>query len=863
MTKIQLKNQNTNLRVEQKSPKLKLTKQNNKVKVAQKTPKIKLTKESTTLRIKQNTPKFNIKEIKPADIRLKRVGERGLKGDDGDDGEYPLVIQPDTPVVEDQDKIWVDTDDNTSLYLPEGGTTGQVLAKTSDDNFQAGWVDQTGGGGGAVDSVNDQTGVVQLDAEDIPFDDSAVDPGTGISGDNMQDIALSIINASLVLGETDTTAYRGDRGKTAYDHSQVTTGNPHSVTKTEVGLSDVPNVDATDRANHTGTQTASTISDFQSNVTSNTEVTANTTARHTHSNQALLDTYDQTNTDIIDAISKAHDPVDISGKQDTLVSGTNIKTINGSQVLGSGDIPIVIPDPAYYQYIYNSSGSQAGNRFNNWADLITAIDGREAVIQFQQNEVLPVGNWNIDYTTWKGNGQNPDGGGLVIEFPEGCYIDSALNWQNQNGLNLYSSATTHPTYTMSVAHVIGFDRTAIYTDDIEFIKVTANGLVAIQCANGFGLYNEPAENLGNYEVFNVDSTPYGTVVVTTENGISPTIQNNTIRSVTPIVYGWLKQTSEATAEFATQANVAEFSVNFNGEPGGFGGSLFANAAVVGFPQGQPEGITSTNVKSALAEVQSNIVYSEYIYDSTATQSKNVYSNWQDLIDTINANGNPYSRITFNQPETLPAGTYNMDNVALKGNGKSPQPGGDGALVTLSDGFKISSWRNARIEGSFGLLSASSDYVMELTDEFIMEVVNQSIIASAGQPVFAFMADDLTFTLKLQLNGNIYGSSVGLNEVIDFQNFDSQVTALVGDTASSVGSDTIKGTNGVYLRVVSSSSTAFDFLSNTQTNFSGTITEFIAPQGFNIGYDNATSGLTSTNVQGAIDELKTLIDGYHP
>ena len=37
------------------------------------------------------------------------------------------------------------------------------------------------------------------------------------------------------LGETSATAYRGDRGKTAYDHSQVTTGNPHSVTASDVG----------------------------------------------------------------------------------------------------------------------------------------------------------------------------------------------------------------------------------------------------------------------------------------------------------------------------------------------------------------------------------------------------------------------------------------------------------------------------------------------------------------------------------------------------------------------------------------------------------------------------------------------------
>ena len=50
------------------------------------------------------------------------------------------------------------------------------------------------------------------------------------------------ISPSLALGETSSTAYRGDRGKIAYDHSQKTSGNPHNVTKSDVGLSNVPNV---------------------------------------------------------------------------------------------------------------------------------------------------------------------------------------------------------------------------------------------------------------------------------------------------------------------------------------------------------------------------------------------------------------------------------------------------------------------------------------------------------------------------------------------------------------------------------------------------------------------------------------------
>lgn len=56
------------------------------------------------------------------------------------------------------------------------------------------------------------------------------------------------ISSSLALGETSSTAYRGDRGKIAYDHSQKTSGNPHKVTKSDVGLGNVPNVTTNNQA---------------------------------------------------------------------------------------------------------------------------------------------------------------------------------------------------------------------------------------------------------------------------------------------------------------------------------------------------------------------------------------------------------------------------------------------------------------------------------------------------------------------------------------------------------------------------------------------------------------------------------------
>lgn len=55
------------------------------------------------------------------------------------------------------------------------------------------------------------------------------------------------ISQSIALGETSSTAYRGDRGKVAYDHAQKTSGNPHNVTKNDVGLGNVPNVATNDQ----------------------------------------------------------------------------------------------------------------------------------------------------------------------------------------------------------------------------------------------------------------------------------------------------------------------------------------------------------------------------------------------------------------------------------------------------------------------------------------------------------------------------------------------------------------------------------------------------------------------------------------
>lgn len=79
----------------------------------------------------------------------------------------------------------------------------------------------------------------------VEYASASAFPGTGESGKIYVALDTNLtyrwggseyveISPSVALGETSSTAYRGDRGKTAYDHSQVT-GNPHGTTAADVG----------------------------------------------------------------------------------------------------------------------------------------------------------------------------------------------------------------------------------------------------------------------------------------------------------------------------------------------------------------------------------------------------------------------------------------------------------------------------------------------------------------------------------------------------------------------------------------------------------------------------------------------------
>jgi len=96
------------------------------------------------------------------------------------------------------------------------------------------------------------------------------------------------ISKSIALGETSSTAYRGDRGKTAYDHSLLTSGNPHGVTKSDVGLGNVDNTSDINKPVSTAQQTALDLKANQTSI-SNIDNTSDANKPVSTATQTALD----------------------------------------------------------------------------------------------------------------------------------------------------------------------------------------------------------------------------------------------------------------------------------------------------------------------------------------------------------------------------------------------------------------------------------------------------------------------------------------------------------------------------------------------------------------------------------------------
>ncbi len=200
-----------------------------------------------------------------------------------------------------------------------------------------------GGGGGAVDSVNGQTGVVVLDTDDIAegvsnlyFTNGRAAAAAPVQTVDGQAGAVSLSSSYAPLSHV-------GAGGAAHSNAvaEGAAGFMTGADKTKLdGIASGATVNATnaelrDRSTHTGSQLAATISDFAGGVrgTVLTGLSLASAAAGTAADTVLV------------FLGKLQAQITalattVGGKQDALVSGTNIKTVNGISLLGGGNLAI-------------------------------------------------------------------------------------------------------------------------------------------------------------------------------------------------------------------------------------------------------------------------------------------------------------------------------------------------------------------------------------------------------------------------------------------------------------------------------------------------------------------------------------------
>ena len=138
-----------------------------------------------------------------------------------------------------------------------------------------------------------------------------------------------IMTSSLALGETSSTAYRGDRGKIAYDHSQIT-GNPHGTTKADIGLGNVDNTSDLNKPISTATQNALNTKADINNIPTKTSFTHDILV----SNWTL-----------------------VSGKYEAVISNAGILANSFVDVIPSNDHVDIVRNAQIYPSVLISAGS--------------------------------------------------------------------------------------------------------------------------------------------------------------------------------------------------------------------------------------------------------------------------------------------------------------------------------------------------------------------------------------------------------------------------------------------------------------------------------------------------------------------------
>lgn len=188
---------------------------------------------------------------------------------------------------------------------------------------------------------------------------------------------------------------------------------------------------------------------------------------------------------------------------------------------------------SYGMFVYNSSGSQTGNRFNSWSALMTAIAKQEGfkTIVFEQDETIPSGAYNLDYVTLQGNnGLEYNAGGWTLTFGTGVTISSWIGCKFA-GIRLLSTSNATICTFSSPALIGNSSVSHVHSTTVPFFKFTGSGQMIVSLENSARWVKLG----GGVENLDVTSSAFACQLVVAR-GRGSTIENNTLKSTNSVIF---------------------------------------------------------------------------------------------------------------------------------------------------------------------------------------------------------------------------------------------------------------------------------------------------------------------------------------
>lgn len=195
-------------------------------------------------------------------------------------------------------------------------------------------------------------------------------------------------------------------------------------------------------------------------------------------------------------------------------------------------------------------------------------------------------------------------------------------------------------------------------------------------------------------------------------------------------------------------------------------------------------------------------YETFIYNSAGAQTGNRYNSWSDLMTAITKQEGAKT-IIFEQDETIPTGSWNLDYVTLKGNGLEYNAGG--YTLTFGDSTTISSWLTPGFNSLLLKSTSTTGHICTFTTAFNLLCDTVSNVQSSSSYEFfsSSYAGQNIIALRNSARWSLVGGSTKALFKFSGSAFGQQVILARGD-GSVVQHNTLSSTNAqILVDIVSS------------------------------------------------------------